>query len=626
MVDKMRLRPLGIFILLTIFLLPPSVFAAFTPIETTISMRQSIKRTYTNQPVLEPQLLELLRAAYGNWGNHKSVPQIGSNYSLTVYSVNATGSYRYIPEENILVIHDLTVKKDNLTALDYQNYFNVSDTVLLIFWNQTRMNNFHFASAEAGCFAQNMYLAAASLGIGTVSVGGIREDEIRDALHLPSTMQTLLAMPVSYPIDPYIPASPDYTRMNGNLPLVLNSNLSLADALNNLFFTQTWSPQELSSQELSQLLWAAYGYSSNLPHRTTPSAFSIYPLIIVASNATGVYQYTPDSHSIKEIVTGDKRFDLANAFGGETWAANASTLFLILCNSTLGGDDSIDHRYMNINAGAVVQDILLEASAWNLSGNTLSKGLEDWNGTGAQEIRNILSLPSTIIPMYSVPIGHKAGYNLNIRVRDWDLADNLQGANVYKDSDVKTSDADGWANWTDVTGTVEIKVKWLGEWVNGTFSITMDGDKTINAQSNVFDVAITCSEPQQQGLLQYANVTVFDGANVIASGITGADGGIRFVNVPNATLTFRAYDGNMNGIGSDNRTIITDEQNETLTCNTNYVNLQTEWKITEVWVTASLGVPAQLLIVIVGFPGLLHSLKKGTKMFHAFHKGGEKQK
>jgi len=178
------------------------------------------------------------------------------------------------------------------------------------------------------------------------------------------------------------------------------------------------------------------------------------------------------------------------------------------------------------------------------------------------------------------------GFNLNLRVRDWDLTDNVQGAEVYKDTDVKVSDNNGWANWTLVAGTVQIKVKWYGFWVNGTFSVTMDSDKTIDIRSNIFDISVTAVEGVQSALLQYANVTAYNGtsveANKIRTGTTGADGKVTLLNLPNATLTFTTYDGAspQHVISNVTRTVTTENQAESIVCNQNYVSVTSSWSIT----------------------------------------------
>ncbi|MCJ7763270.1 nitroreductase family protein, partial [Candidatus Bathyarchaeota archaeon] len=218
-------------------------------------------------------------------------------------------------------------------------------------------------------------------------------------------MTPLLAMPLSYPTSPYSTATPDYTRMTGNLPPVQINQTSFADALNNMLYAQSWSSQNLSAQELSQLLWAAYGYSST-GHRTVPSAYNAYPTKIWFLNATATYEFIPETHSVTLKLQGDKRLEIATALGSQN-LANASTVFLVIYDSSLGGDGgAVSHEWPEVEAGAIVQNILLEATSWDLSGNIVSQGLGEWNGAGAASIRNILGLSASLVPLYAVPVGH----------------------------------------------------------------------------------------------------------------------------------------------------------------------------------------------------------------------------
>ena len=392
-----------------------SVTQAFSlSLEQIISRRQSI-RSYTSENISNTQLLEVLWAAYGYANGHRGVPQIGYDYSLTIFAVNETGSYRYIPENNSLVVHDLSVNKETIRPHD-SSWPSDASVVLVVVWNKTRMSNQYFASAEAGCLVQNVYLAAASQNLGTCCVGSINSEGLRNDLQLPSTLTPLLVMPLGYPTNPYPAASPNYDFMTGNLPPVQYSESSFEDAVRNMTFARKWSEENLSMQELSQLLWAAYGYTNithkDTYHRTTPSAYGIYPLTIFVSNATGIFQYLPENHSVIEVLHSDKRFDIANACSGQVWAADAPAIFLIVYNSSYnngntGDGGTLPHEFIEIDAGAVIQQLFLEASAWNLSANIVSEGLEDWNGTGAEELRNTLGLSSDLIPLYTIPVGHK---------------------------------------------------------------------------------------------------------------------------------------------------------------------------------------------------------------------------
>jgi hypothetical protein len=424
-------------------------------------------RSYTSENLSSQQLLEILSTAYGYTNNGRSTPQIGYDNSLIIFPVNATGSYRYIPETNSLIIHDLNVNKETIRPHD-EGWPSNSSVVLVVVWNSTKMNNGYFASAEAGCFVQNVYLAAAALELGTCCVGGIASAGLRNDLKLPSNLIPLLVMPLGYPTEPYPPASPYYDIMTGNLPPVEYSQLSFEEALMNITTAQTWAEENLSLQELSQLLWAAYGYA-NTTHRTTPSSWGIYPLEIFVSNASGVYLYIPQNHSVVEIQQSDRRFDIANACSSQIWAADAATIFLVVYNSAYNGGNTGDggalpHEFIEVGSGTVIQQLFLESSAWNLSVNVISDGLEEWNGTGAEEIRNILGLSPSLIPLYIVPVGHKAG------VSEHDIA-------VANISPSKAVVGEGYSLYVNVT----VRNQGLQE---ETFNLTLYANSTIIGSVN----------------------------------------------------------------------------------------------------------------------------------------------
>jgi hypothetical protein len=171
------------------------------------------------------------------------------------------------------------------------------------------------------------------------------------------------------------------------------------------------------------------------------------------------------------------------------------------------------------------------------------------------------------------------GYNLNLRVMDLDLTDNIQGAYVYKDSDIKTSDADGWANWTEVSGTVQIKVQYYGFWVNGTFGVGMDSDKTIDVQCELYDVTVLVQEGVQNAYLASANVTVYNSTSVqgnkITSGVTGNNGQVQLLNLPNNTLTFTQYGGASYSLVIGNTTQLVSSENQTFTLTADQNNVGT---------------------------------------------------
>jgi hypothetical protein len=376
-----------------------------------VASRRQSTRSYSSTITPRHQLLDVLRAAYGYTAARRNTPKIGSGYSLVIYALNQTGSYRYIPESNSLVVHDLTANKQTNGIIS--SWVKSASDVLVIVWNETAMSNSYFAAAEAGCFAQNVYLAAASLDLGTCVVGQITSGTLRSHLNLASTMHPMYVMPVGDPTTSYTAATPKYSTMNGNLPQVQNSIRTFEESINNIAFAQEWSEEPLSTQIVSQLLWAAYGYSST-DHRTVPSAMDIYPLVIYVSNATGIYQYSPESHSVTQIVSGDERYNIANALSGQVWAADAPALFIIGCDTaynggSIGDGGSLDHMFIETDAGCVVQQLFLEAATWNLKAGIVSDAAEEWGGSDAQEVRSIMGLSTSIIPLYAVSVGMSEG-------------------------------------------------------------------------------------------------------------------------------------------------------------------------------------------------------------------------
>jgi len=90
--------------------------------------------------------------------------------------------------------------------------------------------------------------------------------------------------------------APDKT---GGMPLME----ALANRKTNRDFTQ----QELTSQQLSNLLWAAAGINREDGRRTAPTARNAQEIEIYVLNKEGAYLYLPKEHALKLIAAGDHR-------------------------------------------------------------------------------------------------------------------------------------------------------------------------------------------------------------------------------------------------------------------------------------------------------------------------------
>src|SRR5919108_4527 len=181
---------------------------------------------------------------------------------------------------------------------------------------------------------------------------------------------------------------------------------------------------------------------------------------------------------------------------------------------------------------------------------------------------------------------------LNLRVRNSILTDSIAGAYVYVNSSASKTNATGWTSWTAIGGFVQIRVQYFGYLVNGTFTIALDSNKTIDIRANIYDVTVTTRPANQQGILQTANVTVYNSttyapSNMIATGITGSNGRVTLKDVPTGTLFFTSYARSDYSvlISQISQNITANGQSVTLVATQNAGNTTIPW---DVYIVASL--------------------------------------
>ncbi|WP_418992435.1 nitroreductase family protein [Alistipes sp.] len=86
------------------------------------------------------------------------------------------------------------------------------------------------------------------------------------------------------------------------------AGLSINRALQNRRSWREYSPEQLSLEELSGVLWAAAGINRPADdHLTAPSALALYPLRVYAFFAEGIYRYDARSQALERVAGGDHR-------------------------------------------------------------------------------------------------------------------------------------------------------------------------------------------------------------------------------------------------------------------------------------------------------------------------------
>jgi SagB-type dehydrogenase family enzyme len=187
-----------------------------------------------------------------------------------------------------------------------------------------------------------------------------------------------------------------------------SSEVSLEMSLLNRRSVRTYSDEPVTLQEVSQLLWAAQGITDTAGHRTAPSAVALYPLslYIVVGNVPeivdGLYIYQPEDHTIKRIIDGDIRNDLATAAMGQASVRQGAVSFVVTVDYGIVmsrfGDKG--ERFGTLEAGHAAQNLCLQATALDL-------GIVTAGSINDDQVADVLDLPDNLTPLYVIPVGRK---------------------------------------------------------------------------------------------------------------------------------------------------------------------------------------------------------------------------
>jgi SagB-type dehydrogenase family enzyme len=184
---------------------------------------------------------------------------------------------------------------------------------------------------------------------------------------------------------------------------VFQSKTSVEECLLKRRSVRNFKYRKLSLQEISQLLWSAYGVTDqeNM-FKTTPSAGATYPLEIFYLIEDGIYHYLPEEHAVKCIKQGDFRKELVSSVLGQDFIFDAS-INIIICavyeRTTLYyGNRGV--RYVHFEVGHCAQNLCLQAISLGLDSVCIG-AFDD------KKLKNLLSISVDIEPLYIVSIGVK---------------------------------------------------------------------------------------------------------------------------------------------------------------------------------------------------------------------------
>jgi SagB-type dehydrogenase family enzyme len=190
--------------------LPKPRYKSDISIEETLFKRRSI-RDYTGELLTLQEVSQLLWAAQGitDPRGFRTAPSAGALYPLEVYVVVGEvegltkGVYKYKPHQHEVrkVLEEDQRAKLAEAALSQrwveEGAINIVFTA--VYQRTTRKygpRGIRYVHMEVGHAAQNVYLQAVALNLGTVVVGAFHDDQVKEILNLPEEEEPLYIMPV----------------------------------------------------------------------------------------------------------------------------------------------------------------------------------------------------------------------------------------------------------------------------------------------------------------------------------------------------------------------------------------------------------------------------------------------
>lgn len=200
-----------------------------------------------------------------------------------------------------------------------------------------------------------------------------------------------------------------YSQKGGKVKLPkprYESEISVEEALLKRRSIRSYKKSPLTLEEVSQLLWAAYGITADWGGKTCPSAGATYPLVIylvageVKDLKSGLYQYIPEEHSLKLVLEKDVRKELMEAAWQQEYILNAPINIVIAANyertTFRYGERGI--RYVHMEVGHCGQNIHLQCETMGL-GTVIIGAFND------KEVKRILKIKEDVL--YIMPVGRK---------------------------------------------------------------------------------------------------------------------------------------------------------------------------------------------------------------------------
>ncbi|MCR5084628.1 MAG: nitroreductase family protein [Succinivibrionaceae bacterium] len=174
--------------------------------------------------------------------------------------------------------------------------------------------------------------------------------------------------------------------------VAVGSTPTLAEVLERRHSAAEFSEAQISTEQLSFLMWSGCGENRpELHKRTAASARNLQEIHAYAVMEDGAYEYLPREHQLRRVANGDLRRDVA-----ATQPDLARATLAVVLVADLGTQDN--ELVAGIDAGIVAENLMLAAAALGLGARPRIT-MDD------SRLAERLGLPSKFRPIMNVVIG-----------------------------------------------------------------------------------------------------------------------------------------------------------------------------------------------------------------------------
>lgn len=190
------------------------------------------------------------------------------------------------------------------------------------------------------------------------------------------------------------------------LPEPNYSGLTVEEAIGERRSIRSYTNEKITLEELSMLLWAGQGITSDWGARASPSAGALYPMELyvvpnrVEGAGCGIYHYVPQEHKLVLVREGDFGEEVFDAAHGQTCVRDAAVVIVMTAvreRTAVKYADAAD-TLIAMEAGHISENILLESVSLGL-------GSVPVGGFIPAEMDEILGVEEGESSLYAVAIG-----------------------------------------------------------------------------------------------------------------------------------------------------------------------------------------------------------------------------